>query len=359
MNKRISFLLLCFVCVCLSIDAQEKPAAPKPLFADPVHDGAADPVIIWNKKEKMWWMFYTNRRANVEDTTGVKWVHGTRIGIAESKDGREWKYKDTANIDYFPAHLYDTNFNATNPSPLYSSAGEGPGVRTFWAPDVIEHDGIYHMYLTYVPGIFSDWKHPRNIVHLTSKDLLNWKYESVLKLVNDKVIDASIYQLPDGSWRMWYNNEMDGKSIWYADSKDLYNWTDKGKAIAARGEGPKVFQWQNKYWMIVDVWKGMDIYQSDDLLKWTKQTTRILEEPGTGKDDGAIGGHCDVLVNNGKAYVFYFTHPGRTKISPAQNNSYQAKRSVIQLAALEWKDGEIICNRNADVFISLKAPAKK
>ena len=30
------------------------------------------------------------------------------------------------------------------------------------------------------------------------------------------------------------------KSIYYADSKDLYHWIDKGKAIAARGEGPKV-----------------------------------------------------------------------------------------------------------------------
>src|SRR5215218_205897 len=151
--------------------------APKPLYADPIYDGAADPVVIWNKKEKKWWIFYTNRRATIDDTTGVKWVHGIRIGIAESKDGKTWKYKDTANINYRP----DVDY-------------------TFWAPDVIEHDGIYHMYLTYVPGIFSDWKHPRNIVHLTSKDLLKWKYESVVKLVNDKVIDASVFQLPDGTW---------------------------------------------------------------------------------------------------------------------------------------------------------------
>jgi hypothetical protein len=360
MNKSICLLFFFFMCICSSVDAQEKETAPKPLFADPIHDGAADPVIIWNKNEKKWWMFYTNRRANIEDTTGVKWVHGTRIGIAESKDGKRWKYKDTANIAYFPDHLYNKDFNAVNAtSPLYSSAGEGPGVRTFWAPDVIEHDGVYHMYLTYVPGIFSDWKHPRNIVHLTSKDLMNWKYESKLKLVNDKVIDASVYQLPDGTWRLWYNNEMDGKSIWYADSKDLYNWIDKGKAIAARGEGPKVFYWQKTYWMIVDVWKGMELYQSDDLLKWNKQTTRILEQPGTGKDDGAIGGHCDVVVNDNKVYVFYFTHPGKTKNSPAPNNSYQAKRSVVQLAELEWKDGQIICDRDKEVFISLKKQDKK
>ena len=87
------------------------------------------------------------------------------------------------------------------------------------------------MYLTYVPGIFTDWNHPRVIVHLTSKDLIDWKYESVLKLANEKVIDACVYQMPDGNWRMWYNNEKDGKSIYYADSPDLYTWTDKGKAV--------------------------------------------------------------------------------------------------------------------------------
>ena len=315
----------------LVADAQKSKSALKPLYVDPVHDGAADPVIIWNKKAKSWWMFYTNRRANVEDTTGVQWVHGTKIGIAESKDGSTWKYKDTANINYRPDIGY-----------------------TFWAPDVIEHDGTYHMYLTYVPGIFSNWNHPRYIVHLTSKDLKNWKFESKLNLVNEKVIDASVFQLPDGSWRMWYNNEKDGKSIWYADSKDLYNWVDKGKAIAARGEGPKVFKWKDSYWMIVDVWKGMEIYQSNDLLNWKKQTTRILEEGGTGKDDGAIGGHCDVVVNADKAYVFYFTHPGRTKVSPAPSNSYETKRSVIQVAELEYQNGELTCDRNQTVFINLQ-----
>ena len=32
-------------------------------------DGAADPVLIWNREEKKWWMLYTQRRAN---TAGKK-----------------------------------------------------------------------------------------------------------------------------------------------------------------------------------------------------------------------------------------------------------------------------------------------
>jgi beta-xylosidase len=323
-------VFLCVLSVFVGYNSVAQKQAPKPLYDDPVYHGAADPVIIYNKAKKKWWMLYTNRRASIEDST-VQWVHGTRIGIAESKDGRIWKYVDTCNINYRPDESY-----------------------THWAPDVIEQNGTYHMYLTYVPGTFKDWNHPRVIIHLTSTDLLNWKYQSTLKLVNDKVIDASVYKINDTLWRMWYNNERDGKSIWYADSKDLYNWTDKGKAIAARGEGPKTFFWQGKYFMIVDAWKGMEIYSSDDLLTWKKQPSRILEEPGKGKDDQAMGGHCDVVVKNGKAYVYYFTHPGRRKDKPAVRGSFDDKRSVIQLAELKYIIGEIICDRDEQVKIKLK-----
>ena len=306
-------------------------AAPKPVFDDPVYHGAADPVVVYNKQEKLWWMFYTNRRATINDSS-VAWVHGTRIGITVSKDGLHWKYKDTANINYRQDAEY-----------------------TFWAPEILENKGLYHMYLTYVPGIFKDWQHPRYIIHLTSKDLLNWNYQSTLNLASQKVIDPCIYKLNDSTWRLWYNNEKDGKTIYYADSKDLYNWTDKGKVPnVGRGEGPKVFKLQNKYFMIVDVWKGMEVYSSDDLNTWKKQADRILEMPGVGKDDAAIGGHCDVVVNKGKAFIYYFTHPGRRKNNPAAKNSFEHKRSVIQLAELKYVNNEIVCNRDEPVIYKLK-----
>lgn len=327
MNRILLIIMFAFLFEDLS--AQHN-TVPKPLYDDPVYHGAADPVIIFNKAKKKWWMLYTNRRASISDST-VQWVHGTRIGIAESKDGVKWKYVDTANINYQSDQGY-----------------------TFWAPDVIENNGTYHMYLTYVPGIFKDWNHPRIIIHLISNNLKDWKYQSTLKLVNEKVIDASVYKVNDTLWRMWYNNERDGKSIYYADSKDLYNWSDKGKAIATRGEGPKVFYWQDKYFMIVDAWKGMEIFSSDDLLIWKKQSARILEHPGKGKDDQAIGGHCDVVVNNGRAFIYYFTHPGRSKANPAARGSFDEKRSVIQLAELKYENGEVVCNRDTLLNLKLK-----
>lgn len=306
--------------------------AAKPLYRDPVYDGAADPVVIWNREEKRWFMFYTNRRANAPGLDGVTWVHGTRIGIAESLDGgATWQYRDTCAI---PRKLKDD---------------------THWAPEVIWYNGLYHMYLTYVPGIFKDWNHPREIIHLTSSNLINWHYESTLNLATKKVIDACVMQLPDGTWRMWYNNETDHKSIYYADSKDLYNWEDKGKAVHDQpGEGPKVFQWKNKYWMVTDVWHGLALYTSEDLIAWQRIPGNLLEIPGTGKDDQAEGHHCDVVVNNGRAYMFYFTHPGRG--ASAEGND--TRRSSIQVVELKYKNGRIVCDRNAATYIDLKPPAE-
>jgi hypothetical protein len=74
-------------------------------------------------------------------------VHGTPIGIAESGDGgATWTYRCDANIGY------------------------KKGDDTYWAPEVIEPRGHLSHVPDYVPGIFGDWGHPRDILHLTSKN---------------------------------------------------------------------------------------------------------------------------------------------------------------------------------------------
>jgi beta-xylosidase len=307
--------------------------APKPLYRDPVFDGAADPAVVWNFGERKWFMFYTNRRAKLpaSEIDGVNWVHGTKIGIAESGNGADWTYRGTANINY------------------------GDENTTFWAPEVIYGNGGYHMYLTVVPGIFRDWSHPRTIIHLTSQNLLDWKYESTLKLANEKVIDAGVTRLVDGSYRLWYNNEPDKKSIYYADSKDLYHWEDQGKASMQglqSGEGPQVFLWDKWYWMVVDVWDGLAVYRSDDALHWTRQQDNILQLAGQGADDGVKGQHPYVVVMGEKAYIFYFTHPGR--LPGNENGGYQQRRSSIQVAELELKDGVITCDRDRSVVMNMR-----
>lgn len=95
--------------------------APKPLYRDPVYDGAADPTLLWNG-------------------SGHRWVWRRPT----------WKYAGTANIQY------------------------GKPDYTYWAPEVLQSNGVYHMYLSVVPVIFNDWNRLspasdscRSIKHLT------------------------------------------------------------------------------------------------------------------------------------------------------------------------------------------------
>ncbi|MET0323544.1 MAG: family 43 glycosylhydrolase [Duganella sp.] len=311
-----------------TVTAPVTSPAPKPLYRDPVFDGAADPSIIYDTAAHTWLMFYTNRRANVAGLTSVSWVHGTAIGIAESPDGSRWTYRGTVE---FPRDIPNTG-----------------GTPTYWAPAVVRHGQTYHMYLTVVPGVFEDWQHPRAIVHLTSGDLKTWKYESTLKLSSDRVIDAGVLRLKDGSWRLWYNNEPTGKSIYYADSPDLYHWTDKGSAHLPRdrGEAPLPFYWKGKYWLLTDLLgnAGLGAYRSDDAQTWSRQPDSLLDQPGRGDDDQNGGHHPEVVISGERAYLYYFVHPG------VPDN----KRSVIQVTELKLVDGWLAADRDAPVYLDLR-----
>ncbi|HXC94600.1 MAG TPA: hypothetical protein VNU92_02820 [Edaphobacter sp.] len=330
------FLLLGVMLSASTQRASGQSTAAQPLFRDPVHDGAADPVVVWNRERKIWWMFYTNRRADIEDTTGVRWVHGTHIGIAESSDGgAHWKYVGEAKIPY------------------------GKPDYTFWAPEVIDAGGTYHMFLTIVPGTFSDWNAERYILHLTSKDLLHWKPLEKVNLESDRTIDACVFRLPDSSWRLWYKNERDGSKIYYSDSTDLAHWSPKGIAVKTRGEGPVVFQWKSSYWLIEDAWDGLGVFRSTDLANWERQPDYLLRQPGTQPTDGAKGQHPDVVVDGaGRAWLFYFTH--QSGPDARQNDPNWNRHTVLHVTELHEADGVLTVDRNAPAGIHmLPAPRNK
>jgi hypothetical protein len=305
--------------------------ASKPLFRDPVHDGAADPVLVWNRAQKKWFMFYTNRRSNVPDLPRATYVHGTRIGVAESDEGgATWKYAGTVAIEY------------------------GESDYTHWAPEIIDDGKTYHMYLSIVPGIFADWNAPRDIIHLTSLDLKTWTFQSKLELGSDRVIDANVIRLPDGKWRMWYKNERakDG-SLYYADSPDLFKWTSKGNAIPdVSGEGAKIFRWKEQYWMIVDVWDGLAAFSSSDCSRWKRQPDNLLKQPGTKPTDRASGHHADVVVSTGRAFLFYFVH--QSGPDAEGKDKEWSRRSVLQVAELHGSDGTLTCDRNSETRMKLE-----
>ena len=284
--------------------AQTPPAgkaAARPLYRDPPFDAPTDPVLNFNAEQNKWFMYYTQRRATAADAPGVQWIHGTRIGIAESSDGgATWTYRGLAQIDYGKA--------------------DHPDGYTYWAPEVIWVDREYHMFLSFVPGIFSDWNHPRQIVHLTSKDGVKWDAVGPLDLSSDRVIDPCVLQTPSGVWRMWYKDERKPKALCYADSPDLHHWEAKGNAVTEyNGEGPKVFHWQDKFWLIADCWtNGMRVWKSDDCLNWKLQ------------DEALVGSHGDVVVSGNRAWWFYF------------GGDRQARRdrtTAINVLELHVKDG--------------------
>lgn len=304
-----------------------------PLFRDPIYDGAADPTLIWNRKAKEWWMVYTNRRATAEGE-GVSWVHGTDLGVASSKDGGQtWVYRGVLpglEIEW--------------------------GRNTFWAPEIYWHEGVYHMYVSYIQGIPDRWEgFARDILHYTSPDLLNWTFRSKLALSTNRVIDACIYPLANGKFRMWYKDEDNHSHIYAADSANLYDWEVVGPVLTERGqEGPNVFRFKDYFWMIVDEWRGQGVYRSQDLKNWERKEL-ILDKPGSRNEDGVIGLHADVVVQDegNEAYIFYFTHPDR-KEGASPEKGYAQRRTSIQVARLDVKDGVLVCDRDELFELALK-----
>lgn len=307
---------------------------PAPLFRDPIFDGAADPTLIWNHQEKQWWILYTCRRANVP-TNGVSFVHGSDIGICSSVDGQKWLYRGI---------VPNLNFE--------------PGRNTFWAPEVIEDNGLYHMFVSYVRGIPVDWDEPRHIVHYAGEDLWNLHFCDVLELSSDKVIDPCIYKVDD-CWKMWYKDEVHQSHTYASVSRDLYHWEAHHPEITdCPHEGPNVFFYQGYAWMITDPWDGLGVYRSTDFSHWERMEN-ILREPGTRQDDNRIGQHADIAVFGENAYIFYHTHPGLANEN-RQNNSYDwnyaERQSGLQVAKLQYQNGKLLCNRDEPFELLLTPP---
>lgn len=328
---RFITLLLTLMC-CMGSFAQ---VADAPLFRDPITDGAADPCVVYNRGEGTWWMLYTQRRANCE-AADVAYCYGTKIGVACSEDkGRTWYYRGTLDLAY------------------------EPGENTYWAPDVVYNEGVYHMFVVFIRGVRNHWGGASTLIHYTSTDLWNWTSQGPVELTHKDVIDPTLMQLPDGSWRMWY--KYDSKSC-YADSRDLVHWTDYPNPAASDygHEGAKAFKFKGKYWLVVDEWAGMGVYSSDDYTHWTRQEGRILDTPSTRPEDGPSGAHGDVVVCGNKAYIFYFTHPERVRHSEAPadergNIPYSLRRSVLQVAQLDVVKGKlVVLDRDKGVKCSLE-----
>ncbi len=298
---------------------------PAPLFRDPIYDCPTDPAVIWKEEEQMWYLFYTQRRTGV--TIGVSSVHGSGIGVAVSRDGGKWLYRGT-----LPGLEIEHGHN------------------TFWAPEVIRAEGIYHMYVSYITGIPVDWDYPRRMLHYTSVNLWDWTFAGRIDLQSERVIDACVYEVEPRRYKMWYKDENNGSKTTAAVSDDLYHWTVLGEEVTdCAQEGPNVFELGGSKWMVSDYWKGLAVYRSQDFSHWTR-CEDILAGSGTRALDKGLGHHADVVVRDGRAFIFYFCHPYAYEKEEWEGLTGQDRhKAVIQAAELVVKDGQLWCDRNAQV----------
>ncbi len=308
---------------------------PAPLFRDPIFDGAADPTVIYNPHEDAWWIFYTNRRTTIAIEDGLVWLFGSDVGVASSGDGgASWQYRGTVE-------------------GLAFEWGRG----TYWAPEVVEHDGTFHMFLSYIRGVPVSGPAPRmTIHHYTSPDLVRWTHLGPLALPSERVIDACVAPRPAGGWRLWFKDE--ASSTWSVDSPDLDRWQDPVPVLSTPGghEGPNVFFFAGYHWLLVDTWQGQLAHRSADQTHWTPAGLVLGGPIGRRhrrRDDVGPGLHADVLVDQDRAWIFYFTHPDRTG---PDHPTIRSRRSSLQVAELTVVDGELRCDRDAEVVPVLSTP---
>lgn len=101
-----------------------------PYIYDPISKDVGDPTILFNHASGEAWVFYTQR--DTMKAEGPGWYHGCDIGMQSSQfNGFSWLYRGVAE-----------GLNTYR-----------PGRNTFWAPEVVFHEGVYHMFVTFNVGV--------------------------------------------------------------------------------------------------------------------------------------------------------------------------------------------------------------
>jgi hypothetical protein len=301
-----------------------------PFFRDPVYDGAADPEIVWNRHAREWWIFYTGRRAKME---GGMTYAGCAIGVAASRDWKNWRHLGYCKFD--------------------GMGGVADSQDTFWAPGIVFDGEKYHMFVVFKKGRPIPWNGEPSIVHYVApaNNLLNgWEKVAVVETPK-RCIDAGLCKVGE-EWHMWLKH---GGKVHLMTSADLYSWIDRGKVTGTvneqRGiEGPYVFFWKERYWMLTDPHNGIQVYVSKDADQWEKAGT-VLEGPGERPLDLTRGRHPSAAVVGDRVFVFYHVEPYRPypplhRNLPAGQKSIKQKLSVLQAAELTYENGKLSCNRN-------------
>ncbi|KPL15702.1 MAG: hypothetical protein AMS26_06910 [Bacteroides sp. SM23_62] len=365
-SKNIHIWILTLLAwICIPSAAQQTNTVNAPLFVDPNYQGSCDPEIIYNDFDSTWYIYYTGRRTLVQNT----WLR-TPIGVASSKDFVNWIFEGYCQFD--------------------GMGGQKDAEATYWAPAMISNQEKLHMFLTYQTDTSPDtgpWGSSGSIVHYEtslSEPLNGWKkigdvnnslenldrsirkdeWERARILANSlelKALDATVFK-HSGLFHIRYMYyDLDGRlSFAHKVSSDLSHWEDRKFASSgdayneeATGlsyeEAPYIFRWKGKNWLITDPHLGLYVYKSDDISHWDFQGV-VLKEAGNRPYDNSRGRHCSVAVLGDRAFIFYHVEYNRQYDGPSiYNQSFENRKSVIQMAELELVDGQLVCNRDKEI----------
>lgn len=324
-----------------------------PIFSDPNYQGSCDPEIVWNELLQRFFIYYTARKGNNENT-----FLGTPIGVISSVNLIDWIFEGYCK------------FNGVGGN---KDAGE-----TFWAPAVIASNGFLHMFVTYKPDtlpIKGAWGGPGKIVHYKTpldNPMKGWRKVEDMHDSSINALDATVYE-NGGLFHVWFKGKKEGDAkneLYHLVSVDLKKWENKGfiqsdvfneKATGSDfEEAPYIFHWKNSFWLITDPHDGLFVYQSVDAENWKFQGT-ILKEGGFRELDNSMARHCSVVLKDGRAFIFYHVEPwrrydlekknGKERV-PIFKQPVENRRSVLQMAELEIQNGRIICNRNKEIILN-------
>jgi len=324
---------------------QKAAAVPAPLFVDPNYHGSCDPKIIFNPHVHLWYIYYTARRA-MQQNTSVR----TPIGVISSKDFMHWQFRGYCKFD---------GIGGTPDAPA-----------TFWTPGLIRYGNKLHMFVTWKldtttlrgpfggPGIIHHYEAPLD-------DPVNgWTLVGAMTDTTMRALDPTVRKI-DGLFYLWFKAKKKASpqyGLFLMVSKDMIHWEDKGfnqsdvfnKSVTGSSfeEAPYVFRWKGWFWLITDPHRGLFEYRSKDANHWKFQGT-ILRKGGTRKLDNSMGRHCSVEIVDDRAFIVYHVEPWREYFSstPIYRQPFKNRETALQMAELKYKDGEITCDRNAQIRV--------
>ena len=269
-----------------------RACSPAPLFRDPVYDGAADPSFVWNDKERAWWILYTNRRASAPDAQdGVRWCHGTDIGIASSSDGGlTWTYRGIAKGLEFgagPQYLPGLPASSSTAGPItFSSLMSGASLPT----GAVTVTSSITPAPTSSTGPMSPFCRSARTGSSTRSSTPSRPADGACKACDEALAG------PGHSWAMTAEDPLSLDCPYPGPVV-----TDKAQ------EGAAVFWWRGSYWMLVDRWQGC-VLRSTDLSTWTGAAGTILGVPGR-RPTTPISAYGEVVVQGPEAYLSTSPHP--------------------------------------------------